>query len=68
MNAPLCPRCKGTQSSRVRREGILHSFILPQLGLFPWECGTCRKLFVARTRGKLRRKRREEGEIHLPPV
>jgi hypothetical protein len=63
----VCPRCKSTRTSRQKRVGVVQ-LLLSKLGYFPWECGGCRLVFTAKNRGKVKRKRRSEGEIHLPPV
>ena len=68
MDNPLCPRCANVATRRVRRQGFLQLRLLPLLGLYPWECTTCRKLFSDRNRGKLKRKCRPEDESHKPPV
>lgn len=67
MTDALCPRCKGLRTSRQKRVGLVQ-LLLSKMGYFPWECGGCRKVFLARMRGPLKRKRRSEGEVHLPPV
>jgi hypothetical protein len=37
----------------MRRQGFLMRHLAPYLGLFPWECGSCRKVFVSRERGNM---------------
>jgi hypothetical protein len=65
---PICPKCKGKKILRVRRAGFLQAVFYPQLGLFPWKCEGCRNVFLFKSQGKLKRKRREQGEVHLPPI
>ena len=65
---PICPKCRSKRVLRIRRAGLLQSVLFPQFGLFPWQCEDCRTLFVFKSRGKLKRKRREQGEPHLPPM
>ncbi len=52
---PACPKCGSTGSSRIRRQGIFNRYVAPYLGLFPWECGVCRKTFLARGRGNMQK-------------
>lgn len=42
--------------------------VLSLLGLYPWSCQGCENQFNLRDRGPLRRKRRDEGERHLPTI
>ncbi len=46
----------------------MQNFILYRFGLYPWECSGCRKVFMFKNRGKLKRRRRSTGEVHLPPT
>jgi hypothetical protein len=46
----------------------MQRFVLHRFGLFPWECSGCRTVFMFKNRGKLKRRRRTTGEVHLPPV
>jgi hypothetical protein len=66
--APFCPKCKSGRTARVKRTGLLQILVLPRFGIFPWECSSCRKIFTFKNRGKLKRRRRTTGEVHLPPV
>ncbi len=68
MTEPICPKCKSHSASRVKRLGFLQSSVLSHFGYYPWECGGCRAIFMFKKRGKLKRRRREEGEPHLPPI
>ena len=68
MDNPLCPKCANTATRRMKRRGLVQLRVYPLLGLYPWECTSCRTLFRDKNRGKLKRKRRSEGETHLPPV
>jgi hypothetical protein len=65
---PLCPACESSRTVRVRRKGLMQSLVWHRFGLFPWECTTCRKVFMFKNRGKLKSRRRPMGEIRLPPV
>jgi hypothetical protein len=65
---PVCPHCANPRTARVKRKGLLQTLLWHRLGLFPWECSGCRKIFLFKSRGKLKRKRRTTGEVHLPPV
>jgi hypothetical protein len=47
-----CRRCGGTRLSRTRRQGLFQEYVLPLLGLFPWECGDCRRILLLKTRGR----------------
>jgi hypothetical protein len=47
---------------------LLQKFVLHRFGMYPWECSGCRKIFLFKSRGKLKRKRRSTGEVHLPPT
>jgi hypothetical protein len=68
VSAPACPSCGGERTARVKREGLMQSLVLHHFGLFPWECSGCRRTFLFKNRGKLKRRRRSEGEAHLPPM
>ena len=65
---PGCPRCKSTRTARVKRSGLLQKFVFHRFGLYPWECSNCRKNFLFKSRGKLKRRQRTTGEVHIPPV
>jgi hypothetical protein len=52
---PACPKCSSTGSTRIRREGVVNRYLAPYLGLFPWECGVCRRTFLARGRGNMQK-------------
>jgi hypothetical protein len=65
---PLCPKCNSARTARVKRTSLMQRFVLHRFGLFPWECSGCRTVFMFKNRGKLKRRRRTTGEVHLPPV
>ena len=65
---PICPKCASTQTARLKRQGFLQRLIYPYFRLYPWKCSTCQTLFMLKNRGKLKRRRRTTGEVHLPPV
>lgn len=64
---PLCPRCKASSTARIKRIGLFKA-VAQKLSYYPWECSGCRKQFYARSRGRLKRKRRTTGEVFTPPV
>lgn len=64
----VCPKCGSKRTTRIKRIGLMQTYVWPLLERFPWECGGCRTTFLAKSRGKLKRKRGHEGEAHLPPV
>jgi hypothetical protein len=47
---PLCPHCENIELRRQGRVGIWQRVIMPWFGLFPWECGLCRRIFMLRQR------------------
>jgi hypothetical protein len=47
---PLCPHCENIELRRQGRVGIWQRVILPWFGLFPWECGLCRRIYMVRQR------------------
>jgi len=65
---PLCPKCGSARTARIKRIGVLQTVVLHHFGIYPWECSGCRKVFLFKNRGRLKRKRRSTGEVHLPPV
>ena len=40
--------------------------VLHHLGLFPWECNYCRKDFMFKHRGRMRRNHYINGKIQIP--
>jgi hypothetical protein len=56
MPRPACPKCKARECSRKKRQGLFERFILPRLGWYPWQCSSCRKVFLVKERGKRKRK------------
>ena len=57
---PHCPDCESVELRRQGRTGFLQTVVLPRLGLFPWECGLCRKIFLLRQRRTRYRKHATE--------
>ncbi len=47
---PHCPQCDGIELRRQGRIGFFQRVVFPRMGLFPWECGLCRKVFFLRQR------------------
>jgi hypothetical protein len=41
---------------RRKREGLFQILIAPHLGLYPWHCSACRKVFLVKERGKSKNK------------
>ena len=68
MTNPPCPKCKSLSIARTQRRRLLQSFILQRLGFYPWVCSDCRQHFSLKFRSKVKRRRRDVGEIYLPPV
>ena len=64
---PPCPQCKGA-AHRIKRVGLVQTLFFPLFKRYPWRCAVCGASFSAPNRGKLKRKRRDSGEFHLPPV
>lgn len=52
----------------MKRRGFVETRLYPLVGWYPWECTGCRMVFRSSYRGPTKRKRRREGEVHLPPV
>ena len=66
---PLCPKCGSDHTARVKRAGFMQESVLTQFGLYPWECSICRKVFTAKNRGSMKRRRRKtRAEVDLPPI
>ena len=51
-------RMRRKECSRRKREGFVQIFIYPRLGWFPWQCGSCRNVFIVPERGKSKRRLR----------
>ncbi|HEY3706149.1 MAG TPA: hypothetical protein VGL22_13890 [Terracidiphilus sp.] len=45
-----CPRCGDRALYRKDRRGWMQKRIYPLLGLFPWQCGSCRRSTLLRLR------------------
>ena len=43
---PRCPQCEGIELRRQGRVGFWQRVVLPRFGLFPWECGMCRRVYL----------------------
>jgi hypothetical protein len=50
---PFCSQCEGIELRRQGRFGFWQRSVLARLGLFPWECGLCRKIYMLRRRSAL---------------
>lgn len=51
-----CPNCSEFELTRVARHGFMQERIYPKFGMFPWECGQCRQIFLLKSRGRSYRK------------
>ncbi len=49
-----CPSCKRKSLKRKPRQGMLHRWISPIFGYYPWHCSTCGGNFLIKKRGKVR--------------
>ena len=52
----ICPNCAEAELTRVARHGFLQERVYPKFGMFPWECGQCRQIFLLKSRGHSYRK------------
>jgi ribosomal protein L37AE/L43A len=52
----MCPKCDEMELTRVARRGFLQEYILPRFGMYPWECGQCRRVFLLSFRGRHERR------------
>ena len=59
-SAPPCPHCKSPVTRRARRTGLLQNVVYPRLGLFPWECTACRRIFLVKQRAKSRHRHAQD--------
>ncbi len=64
MPRPACPKCGERQCSRKKRQGLWQRFILPSFGWFPWQCSSCRRVFLVKERGKSKRKKFKAGHSY----
>ena len=46
----LCPRCGHKSLKRKPREGMLHRWISPIFGYYPWRCTACGGNFLTQRR------------------
>ncbi len=60
---PRCPQCEGIELRRQGRVGFLQRVVLPRFGLFPWECGMCRRVFLLRQRANGYRRHSHEAAV-----
>ena len=60
---PHCPDCERVALRRQGRVGFLQRVVYPRLGLFPWECGLCRKIFMLGQRSTGYRQHATEDEL-----
>jgi len=47
----VCPNCKASSAMRIQRSGFLQESVLVHLGIYPWKCGACGRMFLFRSRG-----------------
>jgi hypothetical protein len=57
---PACSKCKSLDCSRVKRDGLMQTLVLPRFGYFPWKCTSCGNVFLIKERGKSKRHRSGE--------
>ena len=57
-SSPHCKHCGSERTSRTERKGFLQKVVMFRLGLFPWECAACWKVFLSSERGKRTRRSR----------
>lgn len=62
---PLCPKCDGIELRRQGRFGFWQRAVLSRLGLFPWECGLCRKIYMLPQRSAISGPE-EQKQAHAP--
>ena len=55
-----CPECGSDRPRRVERKGFLQMKVYPFFGYYPWICGDCKHVFLARKRYRRKSKRKEE--------
>ena len=68
MAGPICPKCGYTSCSRKKREGP-YEYLRSLFGVYPWECGGCRRTFTLQKRGKRKSGRdRPEDMAALSPL
>ena len=72
-NPVLCLRCGSDRIRRIARAGLLHQYIFPMFGKYPWRCGRCGALSMLKKRalsGKRHRHshRAEEAAQSTPPA
>ena len=60
---PHCPDCERVALRRQGRIGFLQRVVYPRFGLFPWECGLCRKIFMLSQRSTGYRQHATEDEL-----
>ena len=70
---PHCMQCEGIELRRQGRFGFWQRVMLPMLGLYPWECGLCRKIYLLKQRSMDYRQRPSETNmesmrLELPPL
>jgi hypothetical protein len=58
-----CPNCDEMELTRIARSGFMQERIYPKLGMFPWECGQCRQVFLLKSRGRSYRKASPRADI-----
>jgi hypothetical protein len=59
---PHCKYCGSERTSRTERKGFMQKVVMFKLGLFPWECNACWKVFMSSERGKRTRRNRTSTE------
>ena len=54
----LCPRCGCDRIKRIARLGLLHKYVFPVFGRFPWRCARCGATSLMKRRTMPKRHRR----------
>ena len=65
---PRCLQCDGIELRRQGRFGFWQRVIAPHFGLFPWECGLCRKIYMLRQRSTGYRQHSVEARVLPLPL
>jgi hypothetical protein len=50
-NRVICPICDADVAIRINRNGFWQRNVLGFFGYYPWKCGGCGEMFLARRRG-----------------
>ncbi len=64
---PFCSQCEAIELRRQGRFGFWQREVLARLGLFPWECGLCRRIYMLRQRSALSGSAQKMGQAQEVP-